>query len=189
MMIRKNFIAEEGVVVPDDLDTGYNVVLRKDVKVGKNVKIWSGTVVDPGAVIGDNVRIHCNVYISQGCIIEDDVFIGPGTVLLNDKYPVRQDPECWEPVHVKKGAIIGGGCTILPGVTVGLMAVIGAGAVLTHDVPAYGVQWGNPAHGKSGYSKPDYLQQAEAHTRKRIGEYEFNERISYLPGASVYQGT
>jgi UDP-3-O-[3-hydroxymyristoyl] glucosamine N-acyltransferase len=82
MGIRGNFTAEEGATYPDDLDTGYNVVLRKDVKVGQNVKIWSGTVIDPGTIIGDNVRIHCNCYISQGCIIEDDVFIGPGTVLF-----------------------------------------------------------------------------------------------------------
>jgi acetyltransferase-like isoleucine patch superfamily enzyme len=144
-MIRGNFTAEEGVIVPDDLDTGYNVVLRKDVMVGRNVKIWSGTVIDPGAVIGDNVRIHCNCYISQGCVIEDDVFIGPGTVLLNDKYPVRTDSECWEPVRVCKGAIIGGGCTILPGVTIGSYAFIGAGAVVTKDVPGQQVWWGHPA--------------------------------------------
>lgn len=173
MGIRENFIAEEGATYAPDLDTGYNVVLRKYVTVGFNVKIWSGTVIDPYAVIGNNVRIHCNVYISQGCIIEDDVFIGPGTVLLNDKYPVRTDPRCWEPVRVCQGAIIGGGCTILPGVTIGINAVIGAGAVVTQDVSAYGVQWGNPSHGKSGYNKPNYLQQAEAHTLERIGAHAY----------------
>jgi UDP-2-acetamido-3-amino-2,3-dideoxy-glucuronate N-acetyltransferase len=91
------------------------------------------------------VCIHCNCYVAQLCVVEDGAFIGPGTQLLNDRYPVRRDPTVWEPVTIKCGARIGGGVTILPGVTVGEDALIGGGAVVTKDVPAGEVWVGNPA--------------------------------------------
>lgn len=145
MPIRGNFIAEEGVTYGDNLDTGYNVVLRQGCTVGDDVKVWSNTVIDAGAVVGDDVRIHCNCYIAQLCVVEDEAFIGPGTQLLNDRYPVRRDPAAWEPVAIKRGAKVGGGVTILPGVTVGEGALIGGGSVVTKDVPAGEVWAGNPA--------------------------------------------
>lgn len=145
MTIRGNFVAEEGAIYPPDIDTGYNVVLRKDCYVGHGVKIWSNSVIDSMADIGCNTRIHCNCYIAQCCQVGNNVFIGPGTQLLNDKYPVRTDPEAWEPVIVKDDAVIGGGVTILPGVTIGEGALIGGGAVVTKDVPTGEVWAGNPA--------------------------------------------
>ena len=144
-MIRDNFHAEEGAVFGDDLDTGYNVVLRQNCHVGWGVKIWSNTVIDAGAVIGDNTRIHCNCYIAQACIVEGDVFIGPGTQLLNDKYPVQYDPDLWKPVVIQQSAVIGGGVTILPGVTIGERAMIGGGSVVTKDVGPGEVWFGSPA--------------------------------------------
>ncbi len=144
-MIRDNFHREEGARYFGDLDTGYNVVLRRNCHIGSEVKIWSNTVIDAGALVGDRCRIHCNVYISQQCLIGSDVFIGPGTQLLNDLYPPRTDSSWWQPVVVKQGAIIGGGCTILPGVIIGCKAVVGAGSVVTRSVPDFEVWAGNPA--------------------------------------------
>lgn len=145
MPIREGFVQEFGVTIGRDLDTGYNVVVRKDVVIGDEVCIWSNTVIDPGVVIGDGVKIHANCYVCQGAVIEDGVFIGPGTQLLNDRYPPRYDSEVWEPPIIRRGAIIGGGVTIGPGVVIGEEAKIGAGAVVIKEVPAYQVWVGNPA--------------------------------------------
>lgn len=144
-MIRDYFVRESDVSIGADLDTGYFVVLRKGCKVGDGVKIWSHSTIDADAVVGNRVRIHNHVYISQLVVVEDDVFIGPGTRILNDRYPVRTDPKCWEPPYIKRGAVIGGGVTICPGVTIGERAVIGGGAVVTKDVPSGEVWVGNPA--------------------------------------------
>lgn len=144
-MLRNNLRAENGVFVPKCLDTGYNVVLREGCQIGYNVKIWSNTVIDAGAVVGNNVRIHCNCYIAQLTVIEDGVFLGPGAVITNDKYPVHQDPKDWQPVTIKKDARIGGNVTICPGVTIGESALVGAGSVVTCDVYPYEVWVGNPA--------------------------------------------
>jgi len=144
-MIRANFVAEKGVNYGDDLDTGYNVVLRKSCSVGQGVKIWSNTVIDEGAIVQNDVRIHCNVYVCQFAFIGKGAFLAPGVVLANDKYPVRTDRELWEPPIIAPGAIIGAGATILPGVRVGECATIGAGSVVTKDVPDGETWYGNPA--------------------------------------------
>lgn len=145
-MRRANLQIEDDVTIGNDFDCGYNVVLRKSCKIGDRVRIWSNTVIDAGAVIGDDTRIHCNCYISQNCKIGNGVFIGPGTQLLNDKYPPRRDPMTWQPVVIEDGVAIGGSVTILPGVIVHTGAMVGAGAVVTKDVEPGAMVIGNPAH-------------------------------------------
>lgn len=144
-MRREGLVIEEDVQIGEDLDTGYNVILRRGCKIGNDVRIWSNTVIDPGAVIGDLVHIHCGCYVAQNCVVEDGVFMAPGVQLLNDKYPPRYDPYDWEPVIVRSFASIGAGAQILPGVVIGERARIGAGAVVTKDVPADQTWVGNPA--------------------------------------------
>lgn len=145
MPVRDYVVIEEDVTIGDNLDTGYFVVLRKGARLGNDVKIWSHCTVDPGARVGNRVRIHNHCYISQNVIIEDDVFLGPGVMILNDKYPVRTDPNCWQPPIIRKGAIIGGGVTISPDVEIGERAIIGSGSVVIRPVPAGQVWAGNPA--------------------------------------------
>jgi len=145
MTIRGNFVAEEGAIYSPDIDTGYNVVLRKSCCIGPGVQIWSNTVIDSEALISGDTKIHCNCYVAQRCKVGRGVFIGPGTQLLNDKYPVRTDPAAWEPVIVMDDVVIGGGVTVLPGVTIGEGALIGGGSVVTKDVPPGQVWAGNPA--------------------------------------------
>ncbi len=79
------------------------------------------------------------------CLLENDVFIGPNATLLNDRHPPSRDRAKWLPVTVRAGAVIGGGATVLPGVTVGERAVVAAGAVATKDIPANEVWGGIPA--------------------------------------------
>ena len=114
-----------------------------DHKVGKNTKI--GEFVEIQGHIGDNCKIQAFVFIPEGIEIEDNVFIGPGVVFANDKYPPSNGKH-WMKTLVKKGAAIGANATILPGITIGEGAMIGAGAVITKNVPANETWVGNPGH-------------------------------------------
>lgn len=121
-------------------------IIREENTIGDNFCFWNNSVVDYGCRIGDNVKIHCNVYIAQFSEIEDDVFVGPGTVMINDLHPKCSfSKKCLKGPHIKKGAVIGANVTINPFVVVGERAVIGAGSVVTKDVPDRAVVCGNPA--------------------------------------------
>lgn len=103
--------------------------------IGENCNICSGCFIENDVVIGNNVTIKCGVQIWDGMRIEDNVFIGPNATFCNDKYPKSRNKD-WklEPVIIKKGASIGANVTILPGVTIGENAIIGAGAIVTKNV-------------------------------------------------------
>ena len=146
--------------------------IASDVKLGENVKIYAfvnlygceidddsriGTFVEiqKGARIGKRVKVSSHSFICEGVTIEDEVFIGHGVMFINDKYPrattmdgqLQTDAD-WvcTPTLIKRRASIGSNVTILCGVTVGEGAIVGAGSVVTHDVPAGTVVSGNPAH-------------------------------------------
>jgi len=123
--------------------TGHRVLIRENSRIGNNVVVGSHSVLDASVKLGNNVCIQSHVCISSGCVCEDDVFLGPNSTLLNDKYPVRKG--CIEPVRVCRGASLGGNVTILPGVVVGEGAMVGAGSVVTKDVPPWHLAVGNPA--------------------------------------------
>jgi len=146
-------------------------LIAPDVKLGKNVKIFSfvnlygceigdntkiGTFVEiqKNAIVGKNCKISSHTFICEGVHIEDDVFIGHNVTFINDLYPrattsdgKMQTDEDWQvvPTFVRKGASIGSSATILAGVTIGEKAIVGAGAVVTKDVSARVVVVGNPA--------------------------------------------
>lgn len=114
----------------------YCVVLPK-AKIGSNCNICSHCFIENDVVIGNNVTVKCGVQLWDGIKVEDNVFIGPNVTFCNDKYPKSKNKNFkLEPVIVKKGAGIGANATILPGVVIGENALIGAGAVVTKDVPA-----------------------------------------------------
>ncbi|MCQ2976094.1 MAG: N-acetyltransferase [Bacteroidales bacterium] len=110
-------------------------VVLPNAKIGSNCNICSHCFIENDVVIGNNVTIKCGVQIWDGMIIEDDVFIGPNVTFCNDRYPKSRNKN-WklEPVIIKKGACIGANATILPGVTIGENAIIGAGSVVTKNV-------------------------------------------------------
>jgi acetyltransferase-like isoleucine patch superfamily enzyme len=144
--IRSGTIIYRGSCIGRNLETGHNVVIREENDIGDNFRIWNNSTIDYGCHIGNNVKIHNKVYVAQFTVIEDDVFLGPGVTLANDIHPGCPDAlECMRGPCIKRGAQIGINVCVLPRVTIGENAVIGAGSVVTKDIPARVVAYGNPA--------------------------------------------
>lgn len=137
------------------------------LNIGDNTSVWQFCVILKDAVIGDHCNINCHVFIENdveigdnvtikpgvqiwdGVTLEDNVFIGPNVTFTNDLVPrSKQYPEAFAKTVVKKGASIGANATIVAGNTIGEFALIGAGSVVTKDVPANTVWFGNPAKQK-----------------------------------------
>jgi UDP-2-acetamido-3-amino-2,3-dideoxy-glucuronate N-acetyltransferase len=142
----------------------HETAIVESPSVGAGTRIWAFVHILPGAVIGaacnicdqtfiendvrigDRVTIKCGVQVWDGITLEDDVFVGPNATFSNDPFPrSRQHPERYARTLVKRGASIGANATILPGLTVGEKAMVGAGAVVTRDVPPMAIVAGNPA--------------------------------------------
>ena len=124
----------------------YDHVNLYKCKIGENCKIDSFTYIEEDVNIGNNVKVRAHAFIPTGVTIEDNVFVGPRVIFMNDKYPRTQGEWKLIPTVVKKGASIGAGAIILPGVTIGESAIVGAGAVVTKDVLPSTVVVGNPAY-------------------------------------------
>jgi acetyltransferase-like isoleucine patch superfamily enzyme len=147
--IRHGAIIYGGSRIGCNLETGHNVVIREENDIGDNFRIWNNSVIDYGCHIGNNVKVHNQVYIAQFTTIEDDVFLAPGVSLANDFHPgCPRSHECMRGPYIKRGAQIGINSTVLPRVVIGEHAVIGAGSVVTKDVPDGTVAYGNPARVK-----------------------------------------
>ena len=131
------------------------VVVMKGATIGADCNICANSVVEGQAVVGNRVTVKCGVEVCDGVTLEDDAFVGPNVCFTNDTYPrSKQHPAGgrYEPTLVKKGASIGAGAVILPGIVVGEGAMVGAGAVVCRDVPPGQTVVGNPArvvHAKS----------------------------------------
>ena len=122
------------------------VIILENAQIGENCNINSYCFIENDVVIGSNVTVKCGVYIWDGVTIENDVFIGPNVTFTNDKYPrSKVYPEQFAKTIIKKGASIGANATILCGITIGENSIIGAGSVVTKDVPPNTVWYGNPA--------------------------------------------
>jgi UDP-2-acetamido-3-amino-2,3-dideoxy-glucuronate N-acetyltransferase len=151
----KPFIHEKAEVQTIHIGDGtkvwqYSIILQ-GAQVGSNCNINAQCFIENDVVIGNNVTVKCGVQLWDGITVEDDVFIGPNATFTNDKYPrSKVYPEQFVRTIVKKKASIGANATILCGVTIGENAMIGAGSVVTKDVPAGELWYGNPAksHGK-----------------------------------------
>ena len=126
----------------------YSVVL-KGAKIGKNCNINCHCFVENDVVLGDNVTIKSGVYLWDGVSIEDNVFVGPNVTFTNDARPrSKKYPKNFDRTTLKKGCSIGAAATIIGGITIGEYAMIGAGSVLTKNVPNNALWYGNPARPK-----------------------------------------
>jgi len=144
--LRSGTVVYAGSIIGNRFQTGHNVVVREQNRIGDDVSIWSNSVVDYGCVIGDRVKIHTNCYVAQFTELEDDVFLAPGVSIANDLFPGRpESARAMAGPRIESGAQIGANVTILPYVTIGGGAIVGAGAVVTRDVPAGAIAYGNPA--------------------------------------------
>lgn len=145
-VLRPGTVLYEGTSFGSRFTTGHNVIVREDVIVGDDVSIWSNSVIDYSSSIGDRVKIHCNCYVAQFTRIDADAFLAPGVTIANDLFPgaeasaiAMQGP--WIGAHAQIGANV----TILPFVHIGEGAIIGAGSVVTRNVPDGAIAYGNPA--------------------------------------------
>lgn len=121
-------------------------VVLPEAKIGDNCNICSNVFVENDVVIGNNVTVKCGVQLWDGVTVEDNVFIGPNVTFTNDLFPrSKVHPKEYAKTIIKKGASIGANSTIVCGHTIGENAMIGAGSVVTKDVPAGEVWYGNPA--------------------------------------------
>jgi UDP-2-acetamido-3-amino-2,3-dideoxy-glucuronate N-acetyltransferase len=146
-------------LVADDVVLGNGVYLGSFVnlygcRIGEHTKVGAFVEIQKRAQVGARCKIQSHTFICEGVTIEDDAFVGHGVIFINDRYPRAtngtgepQTERDWrvEPTRVKRGASIGSNATILCGVTVGERAIVGAGSVVTHDVPDDTVVAGNPA--------------------------------------------
>lgn len=121
-------------------------VVLPNAIIGNNCNICSHCLIENDVVIGNNVTLKSGVQVWDGLIIEDNVFIGPNVTFTNDKVPrSKQYPDKFPKTVIKSNASIGGNATILPGITIGEFALVGAGAVVTKDVKPHATVVGNPA--------------------------------------------
>jgi acetyltransferase-like isoleucine patch superfamily enzyme len=149
----------EYVCIAPDVRLGANVKLSKFInlygcEVGDDTKIGAFVEIQKGAKVGRNCKVSSHTFICEGVTIEDEVFVGHSVTFINDSYPratnsdgSMQTEADWavERTLVKRGASIGSGSTILSKITIGEYAIVGAGSVLTKDVPPYAIVAGNPA--------------------------------------------
>jgi acetyltransferase-like isoleucine patch superfamily enzyme len=145
--------------IAEDVKLGANVRLSKFInlygcEVGDETKIGAFVEIQKNATVGKRCKISSHTFVCEGVTIEDNVFIGHGVTFVNDSYPRSTAPggklqteEDWKVEHtvIKKGASIGSGATILCDITIGENAIVGAGSVVTKDVPANAIVAGNPA--------------------------------------------
>jgi acetyltransferase-like isoleucine patch superfamily enzyme len=144
--LRSGTVVYTGSRIGARFETGHNVVIREDCRIGDDVSVWSNSVIDYGCVIGDHVKIHANCYIAQFTEIGDDAFLAPGVTIANDLYPGQAASAavmCGPSIGA--GAQIGVNVTILPFVRIGAGCLIGAGSVVSRDIPEGCVAFGNPA--------------------------------------------
>lgn len=146
--------------------TAPSVILTGDVKIGTGTRIWhfshildntdigegcnigQNVVIGPNVLIGNNVKIQNNVSVYDGVTLEDQVFVGPSVVFTNDLYPRSHQIKPIVPTLIEQGASIGANSTIICGVTLGKWCLIGAGSVVTRDVPDFGLWVGTALVGK-----------------------------------------
>ena len=145
-LIRSHTVIYAGNTIGKNFQTGHHTLVREENSIGDDVSIGSSSVVEHHVKIGHGVRIHTQAFVPEESILEDGCWIGPNVVITNAAYPLSPNAKKeLKGAIVKKKAKIGANATLLPGITIGEEALVGAGAVVTKDVPPGKVVVGNPA--------------------------------------------
>ncbi len=177
--IRSGTVIYGGSRIGAKLQTGHNVIIREQNVIGDGLQIWNNSIIDYGCTLGHNVKIHSNVYVAQFTEIEDEVFLAPGVSIANDPHPLCG--LCMKGPTIKRGARIGVNVTLLSHITIGEGALIGAGSVVTRDIPPFTVAYGNPARPHQsvteltctpGLVENVYIDGMDVHAQQRAGMLE-----------------
>jgi UDP-2-acetamido-3-amino-2,3-dideoxy-glucuronate N-acetyltransferase len=143
------FVHERALVETEEIGPGTRIWAFAHVmpgaRIGADCNVCDHTYVEGDVIVGDRVTIKSGVFLWDGMRVEDDVFLGPQATFTNDRFPRSKQTFNCPTTTIRRGASIGAGAIILPGITVGERAMVGAGAVVTRDVPALSVVAGNPA--------------------------------------------
>lgn len=164
--------------VPENTNIWQFCVIFPSCTIGENCNVCSHCLIENEVVIGNNVTIKSGVQIWDGIVLEDNVMVGANVSFANDKFP-RSKNENWELLKttVCKGATIGAGSTILPGITIGSHAMIGAGSVVTKNIPKNTLWMGNPAQMKGYITKDDKI--LDLQFCDKDGNVHDNSEINY----------
>jgi acetyltransferase-like isoleucine patch superfamily enzyme len=145
-VIRSHTVIYAGNTIGERLQTGHHVVIRESNTIGDHVSIGTHSIVEHHVTIGNHVRLHSRVFVPEYSTLEDGCWLGPGVMVTNARYPIsRGAKDRLEGAYIEQGAMIGANATLLPGVRIGAKALVGAGSVVTKDVPPGAVVVGNPA--------------------------------------------
>ncbi len=144
--IRSGTIIYADVEIGENLNTGHNALIRENTEIGNEVLVGTNVVIEGNVKIGNKVKLETNSYIPTNVKLGNRVFLGPGATLTNDKYPLRKRNE-YEPNGpiLENDVTVGARAVILPGIKVGKGSIIGAGSVVTEDLPSWSMAKGNPA--------------------------------------------
>ena len=143
-VIRSGTVLYCEVTIGHGFQCGHNVLIREKTVIGNTTSVGTASVIEGYSSIGNDVRIQSMVFVPTHTEIADGVFIGPGVVLTNDRYPPTGKPELRGPV-LEENSVIGANAVILPGITIRTGAAVAAGSVVTRDVPAGKMAIGSPA--------------------------------------------
>lgn len=187
MTTKEIFIHPTSLVKSKKIGNGTRVwafcnILEK-ASIGKDCNICDHTFIENDVIVGDRVTIKCGVQLWDGLRVENDVFIGPNATFANDKFPrSKKYPKVFLNTIVKEGASIGANSTILPGITIGENAMVGAGAVVTKDVPTNAIVVGNPAR-IQGYTNVSNSGIVARTPEKKIKDLKIKTK---LKGVEIY---
>lgn len=148
-----------GCEIGNNCAISHYAVIRENTTLGNNTKVGNSTTLDGHINVGNDVSIHTNCFIANNTIISDKVFIGPGCTITNVRRIKhgRNFPLIEESMKIGFGARIGGGCTLLPGISIGREALIGAGSIVTKNIPEFAIAIGVPTIIKGKISDEELL--------------------------------
>jgi acetyltransferase-like isoleucine patch superfamily enzyme len=145
-VIRSHTVIYAGTVIGHNFQTGHRATIREGNQIGDDVSVGTGVTIDNDCKIGNDVRFRGHDLIGEHTVIEDGCWIGPHVAITNALHPrCPKAKECMKGPTLKRGAKIGANSTLLPDITIGEMALVGAGSVVADDVPPRAVVVGNPA--------------------------------------------